>query len=115
MSNPRAFLNGQEGGTIQAPALAPISINGKLLNNDGTLFPLSTGTTTLEIYDRQDRSDVASLSMAAAATVAADGSFVASATGLQFNLKPGQYYGYVKYAIAGVISFGGKPVTIIVF
>lgn len=115
MSNLRAFLNGEEGGTIQAPALAPISIHGKLLNVDGSLFPLSTGTTTLEIYDRQDRSDAASLSMATTQVVAADGSFTAAATGLQFALKPGQYYGYVKYAIAGVISFGVKPVTIIVF
>lgn len=111
----RAFFRGSEGGVVAAPANAPLSIVGKLLNNDGSLFPISTGTVTLEIYDRQDRADAASLSMACTPTVAADGSFVAGASAAQFILKPGQYYGYAKHAISGVNSFGAKPVTIQVF
>lgn len=115
MSNIRAFINGQEGGTVQAPANAPLSLNGKLLNDDGSLFAIGAGTVTLNIYDRQDRSDAASLVMACTPTVAADGSFVAAATAAQFNLKPGQYYGYVNHLLSSVNSWGRKPVTVIVF
>lgn len=111
----RAFVNGYEGRSISIKGGTDIVLNIKALNDDGSLYALSTATLTLEIYARADRRNAAVLSAAGVATVAADGSLTITLAATEIAigvLPPGRYYAFLKLNLAGVITFGSKPTVL---
>lgn len=111
----RAFINGYEGRSLAIKGGTDLVLNIKALNDDGSLYALSTATPTLEIYGRADRRNAAVLSAAIVATVAADGSATCTLTATEIAigvLPPGRYYAFLKLDLSGVIAFGNKPTVL---
>lgn len=108
----KLVLNGYEGRTIFGKKGADIVMKGKLLDDDGQLFELSTGTVTLEIYTRLGRTVTASLSAAVVVTTAVNGTFVCTIANTVTALIAGRYYAFAKHALAGVNTWSDKPTLI---
>lgn len=110
-----AIVNGHEGGEERIRIGSVARLRASLLTEAGVPLDVTGDTVTMELYDKEDRRNASSQSIALPVATAAAGYVEAAIDQETITADPGTYYGYIKRFenSASVYSFSRKPVKVI--
>lgn len=110
----RALIKGEEGKNISLPKGADIitAIPIMIINDTGTVHDLSTATVDLVVYDRTDRTSTVIATLPITVATAAAGVCTLTAAVAAMNFGPGNYYGFVRKTLTGVITWSRRYITL---
>jgi hypothetical protein len=98
----KALINGSTNASVTVAKGSNNSLNVLVMNDDGSVLALSTGTIDLVVYDRSDRANAAIATHAGAGLSLATAGFdVVDIDDSALTYGPGEYYVFVKHTTAG--------------
>ncbi len=111
----KAFINGKEGDVVRLPKDSNVTLFGRIINDDGTIHPLTTATVDLLVYNKLDRSTTPVATHAATVTTATNGTFTVVIDDSAMTYGPGRFYAYVRRTLAPDVQWSAKPTILDIF
>lgn len=103
-----AFVNGQEGGSLNVQKAADATVNLVLTSDLYVPLDITGGVVTAEFYDTSDRRNAPVRSKDGALTTPLAGYSILSLIPAELDFGPGRFYLFIKFAIGGVTKYARK-------